>query len=152
MATPPELRPAFSFSLGIEGAPKDEAAGFQEVSGLEADVETIAEGGENRFVHRLPKPVKHANLTLRRGIVRRPGVLAAWLQATLVSGLAEPSRPKALEVALRDETGAPIITWRLANAYPVKWSVGDFSAKDDAIAVETIEFAFTSLARAVSAP
>ena len=28
----------------------------------------MVEGGENRFVHRLPKPVKHPNLVLKRGL------------------------------------------------------------------------------------
>ena len=35
------------------------------------EIETVVEGGENRFVHRLPKPVKHPNLVLKRGSPRR---------------------------------------------------------------------------------
>jgi phage tail-like protein len=44
---------------------------FQEVSGISAEMEpeSVNEGGDNRFVHQLPKAVKHTRLTLKRGSV-----------------------------------------------------------------------------------
>ena len=70
----------FSFSINVTGANADEAAQFQEVSGLEAEieVETVIEGGENHFVHKLPKSAKHPNLVLKRGIAPKKSMLTTW--------------------------------------------------------------------------
>ena len=73
-----ELPVAFHFTVAITGSGTSVPdAAFQEVGGLEAEIEieTVVEGGENRFAHRLPKPVRHPNLTLKRGLtddVERP--------------------------------------------------------------------------------
>src|SRR4051812_34168691 len=65
---------------------------FQEVSGIEAevDVEEVAEGGENRFVYRLPKQAKYPPLVLKRGIVTLESSLGSWVSASVGSTLARP--------------------------------------------------------------
>ena len=59
--------PVFAFRVDIDGAESDTS--FQEVSGLEVQFETedVVEGGQNRFVHRLPTRTKYSNLLLKRG-------------------------------------------------------------------------------------
>src|SRR5262245_35237549 len=61
---------------------------FQEVKGLRADLEVMsyAEGGVNDFVHQLP--VRHSwnRISLRRGLVRDPG-LWLWYLAGLNQSL-----------------------------------------------------------------
>jgi phage tail-like protein len=44
---------------------------FQSVAGLNIELETeqIAEGGENRFKHKLPVRTKFPNLVLKRGVL-----------------------------------------------------------------------------------
>ena len=49
------------------------------------DVETVTEGGENRFVRQLPKGTKHSNLSLKRGIASMDSPLVIWCKATLES-------------------------------------------------------------------
>ena len=51
---------AFCFKVAFAGSTEVDQA-FQEVRGIGADLETeeVAEGGENRFTHRLPKTIKH---------------------------------------------------------------------------------------------
>jgi phage tail-like protein len=65
----------FHFTVRVIGsgvvfaaAPEADAA-FQEGSGISAqlDVGEVEEGGENRFVHRLPKHTKYTALVLKRG-------------------------------------------------------------------------------------
>ena len=58
--------------VGIDGMEDDKEQRFQEVSGLSFEVETeeLKEGGENRFVYKLPKRTKYPNLVLKRGLLR----------------------------------------------------------------------------------
>ena len=119
------------------------------MSGLESDIEvgSVAEGGENRFVHRLPKPVKHPNLTLKRGLSGTNSELAKWCKEALENDLAKPIEPRSLVIELLDERGDPVASWIIGNAYPVKWSVGSFDAMKDDLAIESIELAYTTLQR-----
>ena len=112
--------------------PRKEDGAFQEVSGLEAEMEleTVVEGGENRFVHRLPKPVKHPNLVLKRGIASDSSQLVTWCQSTS-SRTTSPGAiaPRDIVVCLRDEEGDPLRSWSIGNAFPVKWQRRAASAR-----------------------
>ncbi|MEL6678948.1 MAG: phage tail protein [Pseudomonadota bacterium] len=140
---------AFHFTVTIAGTSAAVDGAFQEVSGLEAEieVETVVEGGENRFVHRLPKPVKHPNLKLKRGLATGSSDLVKWCKATIETDFSKPIQPKDIVVSLCDEEGDPVASWSIANAYPVKWDVGGFDAMKNEIAVETIELAYNTLKR-----
>lgn len=140
---------AFYFKVNIDGASDADDAAFREVGGLEAEieVETVVEGGENRFVHRLPKPVKHQNLVLKRGIASDQGALAKWCKSVLENDFSAAIVPKNIVVSLCDEDGDPLRSWSIGNAYPVKWSVSGFDAMKNEIAMETIELAFNTMKR-----
>lgn len=145
-----ELPVAFQFSVAIAGtgAPIFDAA-FKEVSGLEAEMEleTVVEGGENRFQHRLPKAMKHPNLTLKRGLTSLTSGLVVWCKSVLEDDLSEAISPKAVVISLNDENGGPVASWSVDRAYPVKLSYGGFDAMKNEIAIETIELAYTTLKR-----
>jgi phage tail-like protein len=140
---------AFHFTVAVDGAGDDVDAAFQEVSGLEAEmeVETVTEGGENRFVHRLPKAVKHPNLVLKRGLAPSGRGLAGWCADVLEKDLSQPIKPRNVTVSLCDEDGDPVRSWAISGAFPVKWSVGGFDAMKNAMAIETIELAYRTLKR-----
>ena len=59
----------FFFAGGIIPNPID--IRFQKVSGLSADIslDTINEGGENLYSHRIPKKISYSNLVLERGML-----------------------------------------------------------------------------------
>ena len=61
---------------------------FQEVKGLGADLEVTAypEGGVNDHVHQLPVRHSWSRISLRRGVVRDPG-LWSWYMAGLTQSL-----------------------------------------------------------------
>lgn len=119
-------------------------AGFQEVQGLsvEVNLEEVKEGGENRFVHRVPGRTKYPNLVLKRGLVPSDSALATWFATCLSGDYTEAIVPKTVTVCLLDEEGAALKTWNIVNAYPVKWQVSDFNAMDNKIAIETLELAY----------
>ena len=72
----------YKVELGISRNKND--VRFQTVSGLsvEYDMEEYKEGGENRFVHQLPKAVKNSKLTLKRGVAGLESPLALQVFVT----------------------------------------------------------------------
>lgn len=147
LVTPPV---AFHFSVVFTGmVPPVPDMAFQEVSGLESGLETepVVEGGENRFVHQLPKPAKRGNLKLKRGMTTMASGLVLWCKSTIEGDFAEAITPKDITVSLLNEMGVPVAVWSVGNAYPVKWSVGGFDAMKNELAVETIELAYHALER-----
>ena len=70
MAGYPPVGFHFRVEFGLDGA-GDQDSRFQEVGGLSAELgtEELQEGGENRFVHRLPTLPKYGNLVLKRGLL-----------------------------------------------------------------------------------
>jgi len=144
------LAPAFHFSVvflrnlsGLDGDLREENS-FTEVSGLapEFELDSVREGGENRFTHQLPKSVKHPKLVLKRGVARRNSALAQWCQETLEYGLVSGVRPMDLSVRLLDEKGEPLRAWDVINAYPVKWETEGFKSTKNEIAIEIIELSY----------
>ena len=148
---------AFYFSVHVMGsatplmALTDIDASFQEVSGIQAEfgVEEVAEGGENRFVHRLPRQGKYPNLSLKRGIVTRDSFLAEWAGQTIGSRLSLPIITQNLLVMLMGESGVPSVAWAFVNAYPVKWDVASLNSEDNKILTETLELSYNYFDRLV---
>lgn len=70
----------FYFGVSIVGFEDTIDAEFQSVSGLSVDIETeeYAEGGENRFKHKVPVRTKFPNLVLKRGLVVKKSSLLDW--------------------------------------------------------------------------
>ena len=44
---------------------------------------------------------------------------------------------------LLNEEHEPLATWNFLRAYPVKWSLSDFKAQENALAVESLELAYS---------
>ena len=143
--TPPFFPAAFSFKVNVVGITGVYEGSFQEVTGLGAKlgVETIKEGGENRFEHRLPNPVKYDNLVLKRGMVLNSGLIL-WARSSIESF---NFITKTVIVNLLDETGAPIASWSFNAAYPVALKVSDLKAQDNAIVIETLELSYNYFTR-----
>jgi phage tail-like protein len=117
---------------------------FQEVSGIEVKFETesVVEGGENRFVHQLPKPAKYSNLVLKRGIVAIDSFLGEWVGQTVGSGLSLPILPQNLLVTLLNEDRLPLIAWGFVNAYPVRSQVAPMNSMENKILIESMELSY----------
>ena len=109
----------------------------------------MAEGGENRFVHQLPKAMKNPRLTLKRGVAALDSQLVAWCRNVLEGGLVRPIVPKLLHVFLLDANGAPLRAWSFANAYPVRWEVESFNSTKNELALEKIELSYAYSKREV---
>ena len=117
---------------------------FQEVSGIgsKIDVEEVVEGGENRYVHRLPKSIKHPNLVLKRGIAGITSPLVIWCKSVLEADYILPIMPMPVLVYLMNEHKIPIRVWSFANAYPINWEVESFNSTKNEVAIEKIELSY----------
>ncbi|MDY0961159.1 phage tail protein [Massilia sp. CFBP9026] len=141
----PAFPVAYSFRVAFfAGALMDETS-FQEVSGIggEMQVEEVPEGGETRFVHRLPTGVKYKPLVLKRGVASAGSALAQWCRMTLEGGLGSQIRTAPVSVYLLDEQGDPLRAWLFSDAYPTQWEMGNFDAMTSAVAIETITLSYT---------
>lgn len=130
----------FYFKVDVAGIDGKNEGSFQEVSGLNVKIgtEEVKEGGENRFVHRLPTPPKYENLVLKRGMLLGSGLIG-WAQDSLEQF---SFSPKTVNVNLMDENAGPIASWQFVNAYPVALRISDLKAQENAIVVETLELSF----------
>jgi phage tail-like protein len=142
---------AFHFTVSFGAMPPAVDGSFQEVSGIAPEMETeaVPEGGENRFVHQLPKAVKNPKLTLKRGVAGLDSPLVSWCRAVLEGGLVNPIVPKVLHVFLLDGAGVPLRAWSFANAYPVRWEVEAFNSTKNEVALEKIELSYAYSKREV---
>ncbi len=131
---------SFHFKVNVVGIQGKNEGSFQEVSGLNVKlgVEEIKEGGENRFIHRLPTPPKYENIILKRGILLG-SPLVDWVQKAVEQFTFSP---KIVMINLMDEKASPLASWKIVNAYPVAMKISEFKAQESAIAFETFELSF----------
>lgn len=131
---------AFHFSVSVLGFDDANEGSFQEVSGLSVKMTPmeVKEGGENRFVRRLPVPPKYENLVLRRGMLVG-SKLTKWVQDSLTQF---SFTPKTVVVNLLDGDESVIATWTLSNAYPVALKMSDLKAQENSLAIETLELTY----------
>ncbi|MEZ4873955.1 MAG: phage tail protein [Flavobacteriaceae bacterium] len=66
-----------------------------------------------------------------------------WCASTIDEGLANPIKAHDVSVSLLDEEGMVLVTWTFYNAYPIKYSVSDLKSNENALAIETMELAYT---------
>jgi phage tail-like protein len=127
----------FHFSVELEGQSADMDCSFQEISGLSRNVvmEDYAEGGENRFTHKLPKGTNYENLVLKRGVVKGSR-LVDWFIKAMEELEFEPIN---LSVNLLNEEHKKLCTWSLVHSLPVKWSVSGLNAESSGLLIETME-------------
>jgi len=131
----------FHFKVEFSGiSNKEHDHQFQSVSGLSVDLETeeIAEGGENRYKHKIPVRTKYPNLVLKRGLLLDSGVIT-WCRKALEYFVIEPVD---ITVSLLGEDHKALQTWSISRAYPVKWNVADFNSEENKIVIETLELSY----------
>jgi phage tail-like protein len=124
---------AFNFRVTVDriggGNPASIAAGFQEISGLGLEV-TIAEyrnGNEpENHTRKLNALYKASDVTLKRGVIGLTDFFA-WVRATRDGDQAVRST---VTIELMDEGHTqPVMTWKLTNARPMKYTGATLNAK-----------------------
>jgi len=136
---------AFHFKVEFVGVAGDMESRFQEVSGLnmQLGVEQVVEGGENRFEHRLPSRGKFDNLVLKRGMLT-DSQLIDWITKAIENF---EFSPREVLVTLLNEEHQPLSAWSFDRAWPVKWSISNFKATENAVVIETLELAYSRFSK-----
>lgn len=121
-----------------------EAVAFSEVSGLSIAFETTtykesptASGSPGPRTMHMPAQATPPKVTLKKGLVRQVSVKALydWIRTVKINQIEK----KDIFVRLCDEKGAPIVSWKLGNAFPTKLDAPSFDAKSNDAAIETME-------------
>jgi phage tail-like protein len=142
--------------------------GFSECTGLEATMEpkVIKEGGWNYGAHQRVGPVTFGTVILKRGLVRNLTLWRWFTEATsqgcyarrrdVTITLAEMRLRKADEhvdkgrgvwsvSAKAEYEVAPVISWQLKRALPIKFKTADLNAKATEVGVEELHLAHEGL-------
>jgi len=111
---------------------------FQEVTGLNVsinvDENVYNEGGENRFVHRLPGRTTYSDLVLKRGMTPVSGI-TAWCVDAIENFNYQPTN---LLISLLNEDHLPVSSWYVVNAIPIKYDLAGLNAEQSQIVIESI--------------
>jgi phage tail-like protein len=129
---------AFRFLVEIDGIPR---AAFTEVSGLDSETAVIEyRTGDSFATAKLPGLTRFSNITLKRGMTRDLS-LYQWRQ-TVING--QPERRNG-SIVLLDDNRTPVLRWNFRNGWPCKLSGPGLNAKNNEVAIETIEIAHEGL-------
>jgi phage tail-like protein len=121
---------SFNFLVDLgEGDTQNINAGFQEVSGLNIEV-TSAEyrnGNEKtNHVRKINGMYKVGDVTLKRGLIAADD-LYQWIKATREG---DQGVRRSVTIHLQDEAhNGPVMTWRLVNARPMRYTAPTLNAK-----------------------
>ena len=135
----------YNFLVTINGVSNDGQAvrgSFAEVSGLEAEQPAIEyrNGSEDITVRKLPGLKKYPNIVLKRGVTSD---LAFW--NWILKGMEGEVQRTDGAVALLDEDRREVLRWTFKRAWPCKWTGPGLNAKNNEIAMETVEICHEGL-------
>lgn len=117
---------------------------FQEVSGLDTETQIIEYRAGNSPTFstiKMPGIAKFGNVTLKKGIFAKDNKFFDWQKNIKMNTIKRAT----VTIKLLDESGAPTMTWTLANAWPTKITGTDLKSDGNEVAVESIEIAHEGL-------
>jgi phage tail-like protein len=117
-------------------------AGFSECSGLtmETDPVEYRNGNEDITVRKLPGLKKFGNITFKRGFTK-DGKLWEWRKKVL-DGKTERTSGS---ITLLNEAREASVRWTFTEAWPRKLDGPTFNAKNNEVAIETLEIVVEGL-------
>lgn len=112
---------------------------FSSCDGLGADVkvETVEEGGQNAFSHKLPGRVSYPNIKVKRLVNAHSAAIGELF--SMVNS--DPAALRSAAITALAPDGTVIATWELQRVVLVKWTGPKFDVASNKGATETLEFA-----------
>jgi len=126
--------PKFYFKVIWDG----KEMSFQDVSGLEDEVQTIEyRHGNNPDFSRIKTAEipTHGSVTLKRGLFNGGANFWDWYSEIKMNTI----KRVPIIISLCDESGVPKMTWTLVNCWPTKIEGADLKSDANEIAIECIE-------------
>lgn len=118
--------------------------GFMEVSGLDINIDVIEyRSGSSpvQSVTKLPGLIRYNNIVLKRGIVKGDNEFFKWIQTIKQSTIERRN----IVISLLDEDHQPVMTWKVPNAFPVKYTGPILNAHSSEVSIEEPELAHEGL-------
>lgn len=135
--------PLTGFHFTVKWSDDDENVSFQEVSGLSVSTDAIEyRGGASKEYSTIKMPGlrKYGNVSLKRGSMATDNGFFDWFN-TIANNTVER---RDVTISLLDETHAPVVTWSLKNAFPIKYDGGTLNSTDGKVLIESVELAYES--------
>lgn len=108
-----------------------------EVSGLETEYDMIEyRAGDSPIFtkQKMPGMRKTSDVTLKKGIFKDDKAMWNWINSIKLNTIKRAT----VTISLLDESGKPVKTWELTNAWPKKITVEGFKADGNTAAIETL--------------
>jgi phage tail-like protein len=118
--------------------------GFTEASGLDIsnDVIEYRDGVSKDYSKiKMPGLRKFSNITLKRGTFKGDNQFFEWINTIALNKVER----RDLILKLLDETHAPVVVWKIKNAFPTKVTSTDLKADGNEVAIESLEIAHEGL-------
>ena len=128
--------PKFHFSVEWGGT----RIGFQEVSGLNKDLEILEyrEGSSPEYFKRKqPGMHKLSNLTLKRGVFHTDNEFYEWYDTVALNTV----RKRDVTISLLNEEHEPTLVWKVKECFIVSLKCTDMKAEENGLAIDTVELA-----------
>jgi phage tail-like protein len=128
--------PAFHYRVDIDGM---DPVGFSEISGLSITREAITYKDGLSCIQgakHMPGIVSDLKFTMKKGIIKGDSKLYNWVNSIRLTTVEK----KNITISLMDEKGeAPVVIWKVTNAFPTKLDAPGFNAKTNDVAIESLE-------------
>ena len=131
--------PNFYFQVEVGG----DIYAFREVSGLEAELESITyRHGNSRqksdFI--ISGRPKFSDVTLKKAMFTKDARLYNWFKSNLNS-----PDTKDVSISLMNELKNKELTWKLISAFPKKITFPDFNSEESGISFETVVLSYEDM-------
>ncbi len=129
--------PSFYFKISITNVGDMSCS---EVSGLEMEYDIIEyrAGDSPVFTkQKMPGLRKAGEVTLKKGIFKDDKAMWDWINKVKLNTI----QRETVTINLLDESGSPVKTWEVVNAWPKKITVEGFKADGNTAAIETLVLA-----------
>lgn len=126
--------PSFYFKVSISNVGDISCS---EVSGLEAEYEELTyRAGDSKIFTKMKMPglKKAGDVTLKKGVFKDDKAMWDWINKVNMNII----QRETVTISLLDESGSPVKTWEVANAWPKKITVEGFKSDANSPAMETL--------------
>jgi len=133
--------PKFYFNIDLGDGKK---LGFSEISGLETETKAIEyRHGDSAVFSPIKMPGLRTvgNVTLKKGVFTKDSIFWDWFKQNTLNTI----KRKTVIISLLNEKAAPMMTWTLTNAFPVKMQATDLKSDASEVAIESLELAYETL-------
>jgi phage tail-like protein len=132
--------PLTTLHFQVSWGDSQQTSSFSEVSGLTMEADAVDyRGGADRSlsVQKIPGLRKYGNVTLKRGII--PAEAGNGLFDWYNSITAGSVQRRTVTISLLNEERAPVMTWKIRNAWPVKIEGPGLKGSGNEISIESME-------------